>query len=1193
MLLMKAPASRNPPPSPTLPARGLPQFHRCSPHVSYRISQQQLDFLTYGPTLSFSKHSDGLFFGRVPAQAVVKAVPLQGGGDALLYARWLTTSVRISAQTRAVSLRRTALSETSRILVADMLDKHILDPPHRHSRTRQSRRSASVSLAPTADQQGRPVVKFHQASCRTDRSSSASHWVSARAQEKQCHEVKARVYIGKVEKPELASEVQDRVCVDKGAIDYTAGEQEDNPYVRSDADLLPAEADLLSGGYTFETSSDDSDSDLPGATNSTTAQPEWLWLFEIMLVWLNVVHSVSDRTCELLLTFMQAVAYTLAAGSPSSGLHKTRSARMARVRTSLGLDGFGISYALCPNRACWTPHLLKTAIDRQIRTCTRCGIPLFHEPRRSDYTSSQPPLPTIRQVKVRFCYEPITTWIQQLLPRPDILACCTQHRQRQRTPGVYRDLYDGSNWCARDGDDSFDLVLHISLMIDWIQPFYRLGTASYSCCVVSVRVDDLPQQLRNAPSYTHVCCVLPGPQKPTAEGLHATLAIMVAELCRLHEEGLQVTELLHPNTGAPLKVRVRLARLLADTDARTITAGFPSHSSKGQFCPWCTVDHDDWINNLLEGKDVQARNAADHRRHALSALPDALPKLHLNELDSLRRHHGACLSVLYKIPGWSSLENAPVDVMHNLDLGLCKHFWTQTLIDGKLIDPTGLQICKEVLQTTTYPIGVTRINPELGHTSGGTPTAAGWSVLSQYVLPILTASSWSILLLASATKTFHTSKVRMVKKGLSTDASLPSTTHNVVAPDAGTAPQHPSSTMASSASTSAATLRSKRARKGKEKEPEFTKAVSLVSMLEASLALALACRLAHSRVVDEGQLNSLHESLKTFVTINATEIDPMWCPYNFHIALHIAEQVRRHGPAWAFWSYPQERSYGLMKRIKTNRHRGGELEHTMHTRSEDRHRIVSLLEATPITPLSRILKNTIMTEKEKDPLSKRTRQPSRDNEPAQGDHRDIQDDVESDIADSDASGDDTGGEPVTLTNSDLQQICVLANRDRNLGQPLFVPCYNYNSHRTELIFDSAATSISRLTVGEFVLRPRTRQHGPRSDPSACIVATSRGQRVAYFQAVIRLRYNDVRSQERSRQYVIVHLLDPVIWRDGPGLSSATWGRLGYLAARPASLTRAIVDVDNVLGPAIVFPGSRILGVQGSVIATMVQSTSRV
>ncbi|KAE8250420.1 hypothetical protein A4X13_0g4747 [Tilletia indica] len=79
---------------------------------------------------------------------------------ALLYACWLTTSMRTSAQTRAVSLRWTALSATSRILVADMLNKHILDPPHRHSRTRQSRRSASVSLAPTADQQGRPVVKL-------------------------------------------------------------------------------------------------------------------------------------------------------------------------------------------------------------------------------------------------------------------------------------------------------------------------------------------------------------------------------------------------------------------------------------------------------------------------------------------------------------------------------------------------------------------------------------------------------------------------------------------------------------------------------------------------------------------------------------------------------------------------------------------------------------------------------------------------------------------------------------------------------------------------------------------------------------------------------------------------------------------------------------------------------------------------
>ncbi|KAE8255151.1 hypothetical protein A4X13_0g3142 [Tilletia indica] len=972
------------------------------------------------------------------------------------------------------------------------------------------------------------------------------------------------------------------------AMDHGADEQEDFPYVRPDAELLPTEADLSSGRYTEEVASGDSDSDQPASASSSAAQPEWLWLFEIMLVWLNAVHSVSDRTCELLLSFMQAVAYTFAAGSSSLGQRKTPKARMARVRTSLGLDGFGISYALCPDRACWTPHLLKTAIERQVRLCQRCGTPLFHESRQSDYSSVQPPPPILSQVKVRFRYEPITTWIQQLLPRPNVLACCRQHTQRQRTPGVYRDLYDGTNWSACDGDDSFDLVLRLSLMIDWIQPFYRLGTASYSCCVVSIRVDDLPLQLRNTPSYTHVCCVLPGPQKPTAEGLHATLAIMVTELCRLHEEGLHIPELLNPDTGSPLKVRVRLARLLADTDARTVTAGFPSHSSKGQFCPWCTVDYDEWISSLLEGKEVQARNAADHRRNALSALPDAQPRLRPNELDSLRRHHGACLSVLYKIPGWSSLDNAPVDVMHNLDLGLCKHFWTQTLVDGKLIDQTGLQICKDILQTTTYPIGVTRINPDLGHTSGGTPTAAGWSVLSQYVMPILAASSWSVLLLASATKTFRTSKVRMVKRGLAaTEAGQSSIAVSSAAPEAVTAPHNQSSSTVASTSSAGATARSKRARKEKEKDPEFTKPVSLVSMLEATLVLALACRLAHSRVVDEGQLNALHDSLKTFVSINATEIDPTWCPYNFHIALHIAEQVRRHGPAWAFWSYPQERSYGLMKRIRTNRHRGGELEHTMHTRSEDRHRILALLEATPITPLSRILKDAIMTEKEKNPLAERARQPSRDDEEAQDNQG-----AEGNQEESDYSSDDTLGGTVFLSNSDLQQICILANKDRNLGQPLFVPCYNYNSNETELIFDSAATSIPRLTLGEFILRPRTRKHGPRSDPSACIIATPRGQRVAHFQSVLRLRYNDVRSQERTKQYVVVHVLDPMIWRDGPGLSSTNWGRLGYLAARAASMTRSIVDVDDVLGPAIVFPGSRILGVQGSIIATMVQSTSR-
>ncbi|CAD6959701.1 unnamed protein product [Tilletia caries] len=487
----------------------------------------------------------------------------------------------------------------------------------------------------------------------------------------------------------------------------------------------------------------------------------------------------------------------------------------------------------------------------------------------------------LRQVKVRFRYEPITTWIQQLLPRPNVLAYCREHTQRQKTAGVYRDLYDGSNWSSRDGDDSFDLVLRLSLMIDWVQPFYRLGTASYSCCVVSLRVDDLPFRLRNSSSYTHVCCILPGPQKPTAEGLHAALDIMVAELCRLQEEGLHVPELLNHDTGHPIKVRIRLERLLADTDARTITAGFPSHSSKGQFCPWCTIDYDEWVGAMLEGEEAPSRDADRHRRKSLSALPEAVPRLRPSEIESLRREEAACLSALYKIPGWSSLHNAPVDVMHNLDLGLCKHFWVQTLVDGKLLDRAGLHVCKEVLQATTYPIGVTRISPDLGHTSGGTPTAAGWSVLSQYIMPVLIASAWTGLLLTSAHKTFHTAKVRMVKQGLADGvATEPTPASTSVASTSATVTRStstptPVSTAASPNPERARKRKQKDKGKEKEKEPEFIKSVSLVVMLEAALVLASACRIAHSRVIDEPQLEVLQTSLKTFVTINATEIGPL------------------------------------------------------------------------------------------------------------------------------------------------------------------------------------------------------------------------------------------------------------------------------------------------------------------------------
>ncbi|CAD6943900.1 unnamed protein product, partial [Tilletia controversa] len=85
--------------------------------------------------------------------------------------------------------------------------------------------------------------------------------------------------------------------MDSAAEDFGQGmdySDEDELYLGLNEGLLPAQEDLLAGGFALDGNGvGESDSDC-GSTAAPTSQPEWLWLMEIMLVWCNVVHGVSD-----------------------------------------------------------------------------------------------------------------------------------------------------------------------------------------------------------------------------------------------------------------------------------------------------------------------------------------------------------------------------------------------------------------------------------------------------------------------------------------------------------------------------------------------------------------------------------------------------------------------------------------------------------------------------------------------------------------------------------------------------------------------------------------------------------------------------------------------------------------------------------------------------------------------------------
>ncbi|KAL9934792.1 hypothetical protein V8E36_006567, partial [Tilletia maclaganii] len=105
----------------------------------------------------------------------------------------------------------------------------------------------------------------------------------------------------------------------------------------------------------------------------TASRPDWVWLLEILLVWLNAVHGVSERVCTLILSFFEVVAGQGQNGGPPSDeddAHDSQlSSRLTRVRRSLWQKSSSVRYALCPVPTCWTPHLLDSNVPHHCKRC--------------------------------------------------------------------------------------------------------------------------------------------------------------------------------------------------------------------------------------------------------------------------------------------------------------------------------------------------------------------------------------------------------------------------------------------------------------------------------------------------------------------------------------------------------------------------------------------------------------------------------------------------------------------------------------------------------------------------------------------------------------------------------------------------------------------------------------------------------
>ncbi|KAE8216964.1 hypothetical protein CF319_g8831 [Tilletia indica] len=530
---------------------------------------------------------------------------------------------------------------------------------------------------------------------------------------------------------------------------------------------------------------------------------------------------------------------------------------------------------------------------------------------------------------------------------------------------------------------------------------------------------------------------------------------------------------------------------------------------------------------------------------------------------------------------------APIDVMHALDLGLCRHFWMDTLTGGGLLKGSNLKQCQELLSVTTYPAGMTKMSLTLGDTGGGTPTAHGWSVLSRYLLPLLLALTWSQLteteITFSSTKRTVTGNDKTKTKGKKGPKQrIPSASEN-------------DDTMTSEASGMeddepgpSRQRKRKRVVEKSKKTKTFSTSISLARLVEASLHLAHAARLAHAFILIEPQVAKLDTHLSDFVKILGSDLHQKWLTYNYHIVLHVADQIRLHGPPRAYWAYPSERLYGLMKQVcssdfvignpnihlfvylpyhssslqvRTNRQRNGEVEFSLLSRTDDRHRVATVVNNLPPAPLALALKSIIEGQR---------------NQGGKG------------MADEDpfSAIQPRSKKTITLSLDQLVAVCAIANSKRPSGYDPLIPLAASTSARPDNVASHTATRLDRITVRNTTLAAKSTSPSPTSDPSSCIIRIGSSRRAARFEfGFSHTFFEEYAGKMITYTYAQVRVLDDVPWPEHALFGNGMWNELGYIFASRSNVKTMIVSTDDIVCAALTVDTSSISwSEEGTVVA---------
>ena len=251
--------------------------------------------------------------------------------------------------------------------------------------------------------------------------------------------------------------------------------------------------------------------------------------------------------------------------------------------------------------------------------------------------------------------------------------------------------------------------------MDFFRPYKHV---QYSVGAIYLVIMNLPRSLRYKQENVILCGLIPGPHEPELN-INTYLQPSVKELLTLWD-GVDFTL---PGNQIK-KVRAALLCVACDIPACRKVCGFLSYTAH-YGCSKCLKYFPGGFGGLdysgFDRDKWKLRTGSEHRKVSLSLLNAETKK----ELQQMQSAAGCRFSELVKLPYFDVPRMAIVDPMHNLYLGIAKHFLERVLIERQIICRSAFDIIQKRVDRIKVPAGVGRI-PHKIHSGFSAFTSDQW-----------------------------------------------------------------------------------------------------------------------------------------------------------------------------------------------------------------------------------------------------------------------------------------------------------------------------------------------------------------------------------------------------------------------------------------------------------------------------------